>query len=117
MIAKIRGFLDLLGVATVLIGLIGPLKDLVALVEDLWAGREKAGPEKKAFALEVLEKVLDAAEEALDWEIPRTVIMKFADALIDILVRVMKVVGFFQEDKVELGKKPPTIEAERLRPE
>jgi len=119
MFTKIKSALEFIGVAMVLMSIVDPIKDLVAMVEDIYRGRKEAGPEKKAFVLEVLEQVLDAAERGLKLELPRDTILSFADAIIDILVRVLHLAGIFKhadEEAENPEKKPPLVEPERLEP-
>jgi len=96
MFDKLKGVVEMIGILRILIGLVQPIKELIEIVEELFAGEGDAGPQKKAAVLEILATAIDTIEKAFKVELPRDTIISFADSIIDMLVRLFNVLGIFK---------------------
>lgn len=72
------------------------IMELVQLVEEKDQG-EGNGEEKKNAVLSIIEKMYDAAESFTDLPIEKDTVLKFADNVIDIVVQLFNMIGFFRK--------------------
>ena len=98
-VEKISSVMKVIASLRILLSLVGPIKDLVEVAEEVFAGKREMGAEKKEMVVEVIELALEKFEDAFGWELSKDTILDFANGLIDILVRVLNWLGVFEHEE------------------
>ncbi len=105
MIQKIKSVVEFISMVQLLLGVVAPLKSIVEVMEDIFAGTSGMGAEKKKFALQAFEQTLDIVGKALKVEVPKETLVGYASSIIDLLVAVFNFAGRFRRGSDDEGKK------------
>lgn len=106
MIAAVQKIFQVFAMVRGLLSLVEPIKELIELVEAIYQDEKGMGAEKKEKVLTLLEEALKTGEEAFSIQLPKESVLGFASVLIDLLVQVFNVRGWFKfKDDEKTAKK------------
>ncbi len=88
------------GTATILLGLIKPIMELIREMEDVIRG-EKKGKDRKDAILESIRAVLEGLADLFSFELPIDFIMNIVDKLIEVLFALLKRTGNLEPEPEE----------------
>ena len=95
MFSSVTNIVKSLAALRMLLGLIDPIRELVRQVETPGI----TGALKKDAVLNLIQTGVNAAESAFSIDLPNGLIMKFAGAIIDVIVSVENAIGTFTHDR------------------
>ncbi len=92
MFSAVTNIVKLLTTLRLLLGLIEPIRELVRQIETTGA----SGADKKKAVLRLVETGVSVAESAFSVDLPNDLILRFAGAIIDVIVSIENAIGTFR---------------------